>query len=138
MRKHVIFDYDFPQTILPVIEVNTITTAQGNIKLLMEDLEEINTLTAVIYRVEPPDATYDNWQGSGSDLYTTTVLDLQSKKLSDGTNSIFYSFDPSAIVGIDHNQFYGVRIKINADDDAAVIQAGPEMIIKITDQISEP
>jgi hypothetical protein len=138
MRKNVIFDFDFPQNILPVIEVNTITTAQGNIKLLMEDLEEINSLTASIYTVTPPDATYDNWPGSGADLYTSIVLDLQSKKLSDGTNSIFYSFDPSAIAGIESGQFYGVRIKINADDDAAVIQAGPEMIMKITDQISEP
>ena len=139
MRKKVIFNFDFPQTILPVIEVNQISTAQGSIKLKVDDLEEVSTLTAVIYKVTPPDSANDNWTGTGSDLYTTDVLYLANRKLSDGTNVIDYRFDSSAIVGTVYSgDFYGIRIKVNAGDVASVAQAGPEIIMKITDMISEP
>ena len=113
MRKPVLFDFDWPQTILPVIEVNQNSTAEGEIKLKVENLEEISTLTAVIYLVTPPDSSDDNWVGTGSDLFTTTILDLTSKKLSDGTNIVAYRFDPSPIVGIANDQFYGIRIRVN-------------------------
>lgn len=138
MDRKVIFNFDYPQNFLPVIELNQNSTAHGDITLNVEDLEEVTSLTAVIYSVNPPSSTSDNWTGVGNDLYTSNILQLTSKKLTSGKIAIGYSFDPSPIVGIGDGQFYGIIIKVNAADDASIPQAGVEMIMKINNLIETP
>jgi hypothetical protein len=138
MSKKVIFDFDYPQNILPVIELNQDSTAHGEITLNVDDLEEVTTLTAILYIMTPPSSTSDNWQGTGDDLYSAARLYLTSKKLSSGRMAVKYSFDPSAITGIGDGQFYGIVIKVNAGDDAVNAQAGIEMIMKINNNIAIP
>ena len=136
MIKKNIINFDYPLKELPVIEVNQNSTASGEIFINDEEIEEASTITGTVYVVTPPSSSTQNWVRSGNDLYSSTILSLTSRKMSDGTIVVKYSFDPSAISGIADGNFYGVTIKLNADDDAAVKQAGIELIFKINSYIS--
>lgn len=138
MDRKVIFDFDYPQQILPVIELNENATAHGDIELKIDDLEEITSITSVIYSCNPPSSTNDNWQGVGNDIYTSSILNVTSQRLSTGRHKLHFIFDPSAITGIGDGQFYAVIIKVNSADDATIPQAGIEMIMKINNNIAIP
>ena len=134
----VIYDCKYPLDKTPIIELNTNSTARGEITIGNEEIEEITSLTATIYKVVPPNSGSDNWQASGSDLYSSSILALSYIKLSTGIIVVKYSFDPSAISGVADGYFYGVTIKVNAADVASTAQAGIELIMKINNKIAEP
>ena len=58
--------------------------------------------------------------------------------MTDGKLVVTYAFDPSVIGGVDDGQYFGIIIKVNADDDATVAQAGINMIMKIHNIITVP
>lgn len=139
MIRPLVYDFLYPLRAIPVIEVNLSSTAQGRITLNTDKIEEISTLTSVIYLATPPDSSSDNWQGSGSDVSSPIVIDLSSIKLESGLMAFDYVFDPSAISPTaTDGQFYAVTIKVNAADDATSPQAGIELIFKINDRIEAP
>lgn len=135
MNRNAVFDFDYPQHILPVIRLNQDSTAHGEIKLDIDVLEEIISLTSEVYLVNPPSSSNNSWQTTGVDVSSATVISLSSKRLTSGHVAVVYAFDPSSINGIGDGQYYGVLIKVNSADDATTAQAGIEMIIKVNDNI---
>lgn len=138
MDRKVIFNFDYPQQILPVVELNQNATAHGDIDLKVDDLEEITSIDKSIYSCNPPSSTSDNWQGVGADIYDSSILYVTYTRLSTGRYRLHYSFDPSGITGIGDGQFYAILIKVNAADNATIPQAGIEFIMKINNNIAIP
>lgn len=136
MLKSNIYNFDYPQESTPTIEVNLSSVVSGEITVRDPNIEDETTLTGTVYVVTPPSSSSKNWVRSGSDLSSATVLSLSSRPRSDGYRVIEYALDPSAIAGAADGDFYGLTIKLNADNDATVAQAGIEMIIKINNTIS--
>lgn len=135
MIKKTLYNTNYPLQVLPIIEVNQQSTAQGEVRLTNEDIEEITTLAGEVYLVTPPTLSNDYWDIQGVDLYTVAILKLTSRKIDTGELMIKYSFDPSAISGIDNLQYYSVIISVNAADVAVTPQAGIELIFKIKNRI---
>lgn len=127
MVKKTVFNCDYPMLTLPIIEVNKESTAGGDI-LLRESIKEIASLSAKLYLVIPPDLQNENWQISGSDIYSTQILSLTHRKNDTGKIIINYNFSPSNIQTLQNIDYYGTLIKIN--EDAAI-----EIIFKIKNYI---
>jgi hypothetical protein len=138
MRIDTVFNFDYPMKILPIISINQWSTAFGKIIVKDEFLSEVTTLTGSVYACVPPTVSASNWVGSGSDLYTSNILDLDSRKLSTGNIQILYRFDPSPISGIDDGQYYFVLLKLNDADDASIAHHAIEIIMKVDDKVTVP
>jgi hypothetical protein len=136
MVKQVIFNFNYPQSVLPLIEVNTESTAEGNITILNDNLDEITSLGGELYLVTAPTSLTESWVTSSGDIYSSARLDLSNKRLRNGNSVVKYRFDPSAISGVAHGQYYGVKILVNQANDATISQAGIDMIMKIVNRIS--
>lgn len=125
----------YPQSILPVIKTNFMSSAYIEILVDETGITEVDTLVGSIYLASPPGSSSDRWETSGLNIASTTTLSLESKRNYDGKIIITARINISSVDRVEFWPYYGVIIYLNSGSSASLPQAAIEAILKINNII---
>lgn len=125
----------YPQTILPIIKTNFLSSAHIEILVDEAGITEVDSLTGSIFLVSPPGSSSNSWESSGLDISSGTTLSLESKRNYDGKIIITARINISSVNRVEFWPYYGIIIYLNSGSSASSPQAAIEAILKINNSI---
>jgi len=132
--KHTILNRVQSPTLAPVVQIKSADWCEGT-AVWVQTVTTAPTVTPTVYRMAAPTATETRYSKITPELYATypLCLDYTVTLRSDGYYEIAWSFDPTALTGTGHDQYYGIFFQLNPGDDSEIPQAAVEIIIHLYD-----
>lgn len=136
MIKQTVFNDKYPKNNIEVLQCRTDSSAEGEILLDVDRLDEVLECSTSVYLCDAPNCLTDKWVRSGADLYTSDIFNLEVRKLSTGRNKLLWRFSPNNIPAEDET-FYAINILINSSSNSEESKASIEFIVKIKNSIGD-
>jgi hypothetical protein len=125
------FNMLYPQLVFPIINMNKNDVANGIIIIKDNLIAAINTIDLYVYESIPITVNgVSYWTTTSQNLRTPDIFRAEGY-IESYKQKIKWRFDPTALPYNSVSLYYGLFVKVNKVDDAAIGQAYIEIIIKI-------